>query len=214
MSLDEQYGPLFLVWDRLVWKEQVSIGWGRGWACARDRFKSYSHIDVVMCLLCSFGGASGAWMRIQASARRYIWYIFVNGPVHLFMAVSGSHMNSNRSKCLVTGTGSVGKWLLCRLWTSAKLAQVSTTAGINKTRVFQGKLHPFLACPQNNPHNFKSEKPDSGLNSRSGEGNTAFLPWSCFCLSPTTCPRGRFSDNAGGPGRHEHLGCTGKGHKL
>lgn len=108
---------------------------------------------------------------------------FVNWPVHLFMAVSGSHMNSNSLKCLVTGTGSVGKWLLCKLWTSVKLARASTTAGIKKMRAFQGKLHPFLACPQNNPHNLKSEKPDSGLNSRSGEGNTAFLPWSRFSVS-------------------------------
>ena len=99
------------------------------------------------------------------------------------MAVSGSHMNSNSLKCLVTGTGSVGKWLLCKLRTSVKLARASTTAGIKKMRAFQGKLHPFLACPQNNPHNLKSEKPDSGLNSRSGEGNTAFLPWSCFSVS-------------------------------
>lgn len=30
-----------------------------------------TYMDTVMPLLCLFGGASGAWMRIQASVRRY-----------------------------------------------------------------------------------------------------------------------------------------------
>lgn len=107
--------------------------------------------------------------------------------------MTGSHVNSNSLKYLITGMGSLGEW---QFWELVDLPRVAKAVGVKKMRAFQGKFHPLLVPPKTLSH-LKSEKPDPGLRICREEilpSNPAPSPPS---QAPRPSPGGRFSDNGG-----------------